>query len=212
MGAEVIDDDSSKIVKDDDDDDDGEWEDVSHPSDNEEESEDKFLTVEEKAAKASEVTLGRILTDEDFKRIDAAQLKKQVQGVRKGPKATPQKGTKRTADEADLDKTDGDVASGFGARNELVNLDDIELIHKKRKHDKEARLESVMKGREDRGKFGKGGKSKMDENASKTNKQKNKKKNFSMLKHKIKAKSTKKSFREKQQELKKRLLKQRKFK
>jgi len=216
-GAEVIDvsmEESKETEKenDDEDGDDSEWENVSHPSDNEEEEAgDKFLTVEEKVAKASEVTLGRILTDEDFKRIDAAQLKKQVQGVRKGPKVTPQKGTKRSAADADLDTTAEEGTSGFGGRNELVNLDDIELIHKKRKHDKEARLASVMEGREDRGKFG-GRKSKMDENASMTNKQKNKKKNFSMLKHKIKAKQTKKSFREKQQELKKRLLKQRKMK
>ena len=68
-----------------------------------------------------------------------------------------------------------------------------------------------MKGREGRGKFS-GGKTKLNENASTTNKQKMKKKNFSMMKHKIKAKSGKKSFREKQLDLKKRLLKQRKFK
>ena len=46
--------------------------------------------------------------------------------------------------------------------------------------------------------------------ASKTNKQKEKKKNFSMMKHKIKAKG-KKSFREKQMALKKRLIKNAKF-
>ena len=39
---------------------------------------DNAMTVEEKRAKATEVTTGRILTDEDFRRIDAAQLKKQV--------------------------------------------------------------------------------------------------------------------------------------
>ena len=52
-----------------------------------------------------------------------------------------------------------------------------------------------------------GGKqSKKAEGASITNKQKSKKKNFSMMKHKIKAKG-KKSFREKQVALKKRLVK-----
>merc|ERR1719369_1049089 len=168
-------------------------------------TEKEFLSLEEKAAKASEVTLGKVLTDEDFKRIDAAQLKKQVQGVRKGSK-TPQKGKKRTADDAELDE---DLTPA--GRDELVRLEDIELIHKKRKHDKEARLETVMRGREDRGKFG-SGKTKVNEHAGTTNKQKNKKKNFSMLKHKIKTKSSKRSFREKQLDLKKRLLKQRKFK
>jgi len=215
-GAEVIDvslNEPKEDAKEKDEDDDGEWENVSHPSDNEDEPEQKFLSLEEKAAKASEVTLGRILTDEDFKRIDSAQLKKQVQGVRKDPKAKPQKGTKRTADDADLDESiDEDEKASGGGRNELVPLADIELIHKKRKHDKEARLETVMKGREERGKFGGGRKAKLDENSSTSNKQKNKKKNFSMLKHKIKAKQTKKSFREKQQELKKRLVKQGKFK
>lgn len=216
-GAEVIDvsmtEPTEASKEKDEDDEDSEWENVSHPSDNEDEQpEQKFLSLEEKAAKASEVTLGRILTDEDFKKIDNAQLKKQVQGVRRNPnKATPppKGGMKRTADDADLDN---DEENSGGGRNELVNLADIELIHKKRKHDKEARLESVLKGREDRGKFGGGRKAKLDENSSTSNKQKNKKKNFSMLKHKIKAKQTKKSFREKQQELKKRLVKQRKFK
>ena len=51
----------------------------------------------------------------------------------------------------------------------------------------------------------------MSEFASTTNKVKAKKKNFSMMKHKIKAQG-KKSFREKQLALKKRLLKQQKFK
>ena len=36
------------------------------------------MTMEEKKVKAREMTLGKILTDEDFRRIDAAQLKKQV--------------------------------------------------------------------------------------------------------------------------------------
>ena len=39
---------------------------------------EEFLSLEEKDAKAKEVTLGRILTDADFKKIDAAQLRKQV--------------------------------------------------------------------------------------------------------------------------------------
>jgi protein SDA1 len=65
-------------------------------------------------------------------------------------------------------------------------------------------------GREGREKFG-NKKSKLNEFASTTNKQKAKKKNFSMMKHKIKTKG-KKSFREKQIALKKRLLKQQKFK
>jgi len=214
-GAEVVKDadqntDSKGVLDDNNGDEESDWEDMIHSDEEEEQEEKNVLTVEEKAAKASKVTLGKILTDEDFKRIDAAQLKKQVQGVRKAPKNSTKiaKGKKRTADDANLDESDEVTAAG---REELVRLEDIELIHKKRKHDKEARLESVMKGREGRGKFS-GGKTKLNENASTTNKQKMKKKNFSMMKHKIKAKAGKKSFREKQLDLKKRLLKQRKFK
>merc|ERR1719187_1626236 len=141
----IINEDPKNMIVKDDEDDDDEWETVIHSSDEEEEksSAKEFLSLDEKAAKASEVTLGKVLTDEDFKRIDAAQLKKQVQGVRKGSK-TPQKGKKRTADDAELDE---DLTPA--GRDELVRLEDIELIHKKRKHDKEARLETVMRGRED---------------------------------------------------------------
>eukprot|EP00090_Calanus_glacialis_P032058 TRINITY_DN53199_c0_g1_i1.p1 TRINITY_DN53199_c0_g1~~TRINITY_DN53199_c0_g1_i1.p1 ORF type:complete len:677 (-),score=263.06 TRINITY_DN53199_c0_g1_i1:77-2107(-) len=159
---------------------------------------DIILSLEDKAKKAREATVGKILTDEDFLKIDAAQLKKQVVGFRKGGK-----GRKRTAAEADLDEEAEEAAAA--GRNELVNLEDIEMIYKKKKHDKEARMEAVLGGREDREKFG-GKQSKKAEGASITNKQKSKKKNFSMMKHKIKAKG-KKSFREKQVALKKRLVK-----
>jgi len=81
------------------------------------------------------------------------------------------------------------------------------MIHKKKRHDKEARLEAIKGGREKS--YG-GKKDKKAEGASETNKQKSKKKNFSMMKHKIKAKG-KKSFREKQLAMKKRLVKNAKF-
>merc|ERR1712192_232171 len=113
-------------------------------------------------------------------------------------------GKKRKADEANLAEED-DEEGAEGGRRELVNLEDIEMIYKKKRHDKEARMEAILGGREDREKFG-SRKNKKAEGASVTNKQKSKKKNFSMLKHKIKAKG-KKSFREKQVALKKRLIK-----
>ena len=40
--------------------------------------EEKMLSMEAKKTKAREMTLTKILTDEDFKKIDAANLKKQV--------------------------------------------------------------------------------------------------------------------------------------
>ena len=77
----------------------------------------------EKKAKASQVSVERILTDDDFKRIDMALVKQQVTHAKKG--------TKRPLED---DKSKG----------ELVKLGDIENIYKKRKHDKQARIESVQ--------------------------------------------------------------------
>jgi len=175
-----------------------EWMDVDQSgSDEEDEEEGTYLTLEEKKAKAQEATIGRIFTDEDFRRIDAAQLKKQVSGIRKNKKRKP-----------DLLAEPEELAMG---REELVNLENIEMVHgKKKRRDKEARMESIMKGREGREKFG-GGRQKISEFASTTNKEKARAKNFSMMKHKIKTK-VRKSFREKQMALQKRLLKQQKFK
>merc|ERR1711915_1062897 len=195
-GAEIIDmnennefsedDEGSGSGSDDDDDDDPE---------NSKNEEDIILSLDEKAKRAKEATIGKILTDEDFRKIDAAQLKKQVVGFKKASK-----GKKRTAAEADLEEEAAEAG-----RKELVNLEDIEMIYKKKRHDKEARMEAILSGRQDREKYG-SKKNKKAVGASTTNKQKSKKKNFSMMKHKIKAKG-KKSFREKQVALKKRLLK-----
>jgi len=202
-GAEVLnlqeeEDDESKGTKrkreDSEGEDESDWEDVAQSDDEEEEEAEDELTMEEKKVKAKEVTLGRILTDEDFRKIDAAQLKKQVTAARKGKKM----------------KTGAVVEETSVGREELVSLENIEMIHGRKRNDKEARMESIMKGREGREKFGRK-KQKINEFSSTTNKQKNKKKNFSMMKHKIK-KKVKKSFREKQMDLQKRLLKQQKFK
>ena len=195
-----------------------EEEDESGEDDDEEEDEEvegeatdknnDVMTLEEKTQKARDATVGRILSDDDFRKIAAAQLRKQVEGVRK-PKKTPKKGLKRTASEANIDDDWNDDEEEVTGREELVNLDAIEMIHKKKRHDKEARMATVIAGREGREKFGHI--SKKGTGASLTNKQKAKKKNFSMMKHKIKTKG-KKSFREKQQALKKRLIKSQKFK
>ena len=211
-GAEILDTPGQEDDADEEEDDDDDNSDEEEEDDREEQEQNgrpPVLSLEEKAAKAREATLGRILTDEDFRKIAAAQLRKQVEGVRGGGK-----GKKRKAAEAELGdgwlNADSDEDEALvEARKELVNLDDIELIHKKKRHDKEARMESVMAGREGREKFGH--KTKKDPGASLTNKQKAKKKNFSMMKHKIKTKG-KKSFREKQVALKKRLIKSQKFK
>ncbi|KAK7086656.1 Protein SDA1 [Halocaridina rubra] len=203
--------------------DDGEWVDVEHPDyvacdDSDEvgskgnieiEDEGKVLstkqavkevmklTPQERAEKAEDIVCTRFLTDKDFAKIAAVQAAKYVEKFSLSKKT---KNMKRKL-EAIEEKTEA---------GELVSLKNIEMIYKKRKHDREARLQTVMAGREGREKFGQR-KGKLNPNASTTNKQKNKGKNFMMMKHKVKGKQ-KQSFRDKQMKLRKALLKQQKYK
>lgn len=142
---------------------------------------------EEKVQSAREKAMETIFTDEDFKRIEAAQLKKAVTG------------TKRKSAVVDEENESG----------ELVQLSAIENIHKKRKHDKDARLDSVLKGREEREKYGYKDRRK-NIHCSKTNREKRKTKNYQMVKHKAKGK-IKRSFKDKQIAFRNYLIKQKKM-
>merc|ERR1712224_279172 len=111
--------------------DDSDWEEVIHTSDEEDDTEhkehneipngsnntqvkDDFLTVEEKEEKAKLVTASRILSDAEFKKIESAQLKKQVQAIKKGKK--------RNIREEHEDENE--IKSGLH-RDELVSLANI---------------------------------------------------------------------------------------
>ncbi|KAJ8965603.1 hypothetical protein NQ317_004362 [Molorchus minor] len=176
-----------------------EAEESEHEGENGEENKPKRKVLKAKRSEnlkikkemAQKVTLERILTDEDFKRIDMANVRKQVQG--------PKKGVKRNIE-----------VSSTSQPSELVKLSDIENIYKKRKHDKQTRIESVRKGQMDRDKFGyRDGR--VNEHCSKTNREKRKNKNFQMLRHKVKGK-VKRSFKDKQIALRNHLLKLKKMK
>lgn len=146
-------------------------------------SDTSIQILDEKQA-AKEIALTRIFTDEDFARIEAELVKKKVTNARKRPIETE--------------------------RQEFVKLDNIEMIYKKRRTDKQARLESMAKGKEGREKFGyKDGR--MNLHCSKTNREKRKNKNFQMIRHKERGK-IKKSFRDKQLRLRKHLIQQKKMK
>uniref|UniRef100_A0A1Q3F542 Protein SDA1 n=1 Tax=Culex tarsalis TaxID=7177 RepID=A0A1Q3F542_CULTA len=132
-----------------------------------------------------ELALTKIFTDADFARIEQEQVKKKM--------------THNTR-KRQLEKE----------RSEFVKLDDIEMIYKKRKTDKEARIESMKRGREGREKFGYKD-NRHDPFCSKTNREKRKTKNFNMIRHKARGK-VKKSFRDKQLALRNHLLKQKKMK
>lgn len=194
----------------DDSDESGSWVDVSH-SENEEEieegtaseaddsDEDSEESETEKPAKkvknpgeqrqaAKELALTTIFDDNDFKRIEGQLIKKKVTNSRKR-KAEPEEAPEKS---------------------EFVKLTDIEMIYKKRKTDRESRIESIKKGREGREKFGyKDGRQNI--HCSKTNREKEKTKNFQMIRHKARGK-VKKSFRDKQMALRKHLIQQKKMK
>ncbi|KAF7989980.1 hypothetical protein HCN44_008654 [Aphidius gifuensis] len=145
------------------------------------------LTAETKA-KAAQVSIEKILTDEDFKRIDSELVKRQMTNAKRGVKRPLPEET----------------------RGELVKLGDIENIYKKKKHDKQSRMESVKDGRDDREKFGyKDGR--QNPFCSKTNREKKKTKAFQMIKHKNRSK-VKRSFKDKQISLRNHLIKQKKMK
>lgn len=199
-GAEVLLKDKTEEFKinsdsDSDNEDDEDWIDIQHSSDENDnsciENDTKKLDIETKKELAKKVTLDRILTDEDFKRIDLANIKKQVEYAKRG--------VKRKLEEA-----------ASTTPSEFVKLGDIENIYKKRKHDKQSRIENVRRGQEDREKYGyKDGR--VNIHCSKTNREKRKKKNYQMIKHKVKSK-VKRSFKEKQIALRNHLLKLKKMK
>ncbi|XP_029673506.1 protein SDA1 homolog isoform X2 [Formica exsecta] len=149
------------------------------------------IDLTEKKTKASLISIERLLTDKDFRKIDVALAKQEVTYAKRA--------AKRTHEQIETNQ-DG----------ELVKLSDIENIYKKRKHDKAARQKSVKKGQEQRDKFGFKDR-RQNAMCSKTNREKKKGKAFLMVKQKLKGK-VKRSFRDKQIALKNYLLKQRKMK
>ncbi|XP_076067040.1 SDA1 domain containing protein Mys45A isoform X2 [Oratosquilla oratoria] len=153
------------------------------------------MTPEERVDRASEVLSTRLLTDADFERIAAVHAAKQVEKYGANKKRKRERLDPNT--EQDLNR-------------EIVSLKSIEMVYKKRRHDKEARLESVKGGREGRENYS-SRKGRMNPLASTTNTEKSKGKTFMMIKHKVKKKQ-KDSFRVKQMKLRNALLKQRNVK
>lgn len=178
-------------------DEDGEWVDVHHSSDEEQQAiavKLDSMPMEERRAKAAAVSTSRVLTQDDFQKIRMAQMKKEMD-------AAPGKAQKRKYLEIDSDEE---------SRGELLSLRDIERLHKKPKSDKETRLATAMAGRTDRKEFVRK-KTKINPFSSSTNKEKKKQKNFMMMRYSQNVRSkTSRSFREKQLALRDALLKKRK--
>ncbi|XP_041826776.1 protein SDA1 homolog [Melanotaenia boesemani] len=180
-----------------DDGEDGEWVDVHHSSDEEAgEVAEKLQSMapEERKAKAAAVSVSRLLTQDDFKKIRLVQMAKEVN-------AAPGKGQKRK--NVEIDSEDDD-------KGELLSLRDIEKLHKKPKADKETRLATAMAGRTDRKDFVRK-RNKLNPHASTSNKEKRRNKNFMMMRHSQNVRTKgKRSFREKQIALRDALLKKKK--
>ncbi|XP_072109206.1 protein SDA1 homolog isoform X2 [Mobula birostris] len=85
------------------------------------------MPTEARKAKAALVSASRLLTQEDFKKIQLAQIAKEVDPA-------PGKSQKRKIEDSSDDKSKG----------ELLSLRDIERLHKKPKSDKETRLATAM--------------------------------------------------------------------
>lgn len=161
-----------------------------------------------RSEEASLISSTRILTDEEFKMIRKGQLKKQFEALH--PRNQKKKrvesdeeldGKKRRVESDEESESEEEVME----KKELVSLRDIERLYKKPRENKESRLATVVAGREGREKFGKR-KEKMNPHSSTKEKEKKKNKAFSMIKHKVRGKK-KKSFQDKQRELKSRLIK-----
>uniref|UniRef100_A0A914ZVM1 Protein SDA1 n=2 Tax=Parascaris univalens TaxID=6257 RepID=A0A914ZVM1_PARUN len=157
------------------------------------------LSAEEKAKKISET---RILTQEEFRKIRVYQMRKQIATKRQI------EGTrKRRNDDIKLDE---ELEEKFARREEgdgLPRLKDIEQFHKKiYRQSKEERIASVEAGREGREHFGKP--KKKGAHVGRTNRELAKRKNYQMVRQKVRGKNRKRSFRDQQLSLKKYLLKQ----
>jgi protein SDA1 len=159
----------------------------------EKETSESMLEVKERAAEVSSM---RILDQEEFEKLRAIRLAKQV-------KASKSVNTKRKNDEALLE-------SDLLQRKELVSLSAIERLYKRPKMSKEEREacgDDAPKGRKRVGR----GEWRQNQQASKTEKERQRNKAFMMIKHKANRKK-KNSFRNKQLQVKSALIKQLKAK
>ncbi|XP_014676222.1 PREDICTED: protein SDA1 homolog [Priapulus caudatus] len=172
------------------------WIDVHHSSDEEKEEESEELrgmSADERRRRAAAVSRDCILTQDDFEKIRRQQLSKRLEPLVKNRKhAQPATVTRE--------------------RGEMAGLGDIERVHKRRRHDKDSRLATVLAGRADRETPGRIARpQKMNAHASTTNAQKRKTKPFMMIKQKMRGKG-KRSFRDKQTSLRDSLLKRKRIK
>lgn len=157
---------------------------------------------ESASEKAKMISETRILTQDEFRKIRAYQLKKKLLTNRQiaGSK-------KRRNDDIKLDEELDEKIARREEGDGLPRLNDIEHFHKKfRKQTKEERLSSAREGREGREEYGKP--KKRGAHVGRTNRELAKRKNYQMVRQKIRGKNRQRSFRDQQHSLRKYLLRQ----
>ncbi|RDD43610.1 Protein SDA1-like protein [Trichoplax sp. H2] len=153
-----------------------------------------------KTHQAEDISSSRFLTPEEFDKIRTEKVLRELD-MRTGGKM------KRKHLETMVDNEMEKELS-----KPIISQDDIEIIHKKARHDRESRLATVKEGREGRGKFT-NEKYRMNEFASTSHKEKRKGKSFMMVRQaKGVQRKIKRSFRQKQLALRDSMLKRRKSK
>lgn len=202
-GAEskTAEDDEWETASEDSDDSDGSWHDVHHSSDEaetvkDEDNPSKNLTSEEKKDRAAGISQSRLITQSEFQKIRLNQLQREIIS------AKPAKGKKRKFHE---------VETGESENCELISINRIESIQSRPRHDKEARMATVLAGKTPKEKI-RDKKRKRNPKASTTNKEKARLKPYMMVKQKkgVRGKH-KRSFREKQLALRDALIKKAKM-
>lgn len=153
-------------------------------------------------AKAETISGSRILTEKDFLKIRAFQLKKQLTSNKKLIA-----GEKRRLDDIKLDEELEEKMMRLNEGDGLPRLKDIELFHKKiYRQNKEERKKQAEVAKEDKEAFKKP--KKKGPHVGRTNREMAKHKAFQMVRHKVRGKNRQRSFRDQQNSLRKYLLRQ----
>nr|XP_046916585.1 protein SDA1 homolog [Dermatophagoides farinae] len=175
------------------------YDDIQSDADENEDSTNCNSVPQDQRDKASLISTSRILTQEEFHKVRMAQLSKHLRAARS--KKLSKTTSTQNENESSLISNSSNIA-----KSEIVSLSSIERLYKSQKSDKQTRLESIEAGRKDRGKFG-SRKGKINDFASKSNRETRKGKSFMMIKHKLRQKRGGRSFKDKQIALRNSLLK-----
>ncbi|KAJ2158777.1 Severe Depolymerization of Actin [Coemansia sp. RSA 552] len=177
----------------------------------EEDQEDQNAGAEEPVAVAAvkdkrRVDMERLLTNEDFARIERLKRQRGASGQ--------QQQAKRARRAETVEKDESGPESESESEGEVKDWDIVGDYHARRRHRKathEERLEAIRAGREGREKFGSSKAKREKEGRSLSNREKRKTKNFKMIAHKRSVVSKgKRSLIQKRRELRKHVTKQKK--